>query len=32
MRSIAVKKYVIFYRLSDRYVEIVRVLHTERGI
>jgi toxin ParE1/3/4 len=32
LRSIAVKNYVIFYQLTDKYVEIVRVLHGARDI
>ena len=32
LRSIAVKNYVIFYQLTDKYVEIVRVLHGGRDI
>lgn len=32
LRSIAEKKYVIFYRLTARYVEIVRVLHGARDL
>jgi toxin ParE1/3/4 len=27
LRSLVVKNYVIFYRLTDSYVEVVRVLH-----
>ena len=32
LRSVAVKNYVIFYQLTDKYVEIVRVLHGARDI
>jgi len=32
LRSVAVKNYVIFYQLTDKYVEIVRVLHGARDM
>ena len=32
LRSVPVKDYIIFYQLTNRYIEIVRVLHGARDI
>lgn len=32
IRSIAIQKYVLFYRINDNTVEIVRILHGARDI
>ena len=32
LRGVSVKDYIIFYQLTNRYIEIVRVLHGARDI
>jgi len=32
LRSVPVKGYIIFYQLTNRYIEIVRILHGARDI